>query len=232
VAGRLFPHLTLLIALASLFLQPLVEGIAARGIQDRFGLDSPPRVELESASSLGMLLGRFSDGRVVMQGARIGGVETQRVAVDLDPFDLDVWESVTHGALQTEEPLSGDLRAEVSESEILRLAQESGAPLSGLELREGRVLARSQARVLGVQVPYAVLGDLALRNQDLVFEPHSLSALGAPVPERLADRLLARGHFAYPLREMPRGARLTGVRVMKDRLVLSGEVRGPLPDGG
>ena len=232
MARRLFPHLTLLIALASLFLQPLVEGVAARGIQDRFGLDSPPHVELESASSLGMLLGRFSDGRVVLRGARIGGVETQRVAVDLDPFDLDVWESVTHGALQTEEPLSGALRFEVSESEVLRLSQESGAPLRELDLREGRVLARSQAHVLGVQVPYAVLGDLALRDQDLVFAPHSLLALGAPVPERLADRLLAREHFVYPLRGLPRGARFTGVRVMKDRLVLSGEVRGLLPGGG
>jgi hypothetical protein len=48
-------------------------------------------------------------------------VRAEKVALDLDPFDLDVLRSLARGAPTAEEPLSGTLRAALSEKEVLRL---------------------------------------------------------------------------------------------------------------
>ncbi|MCA1688637.1 MAG: DUF2993 domain-containing protein, partial [Actinobacteria bacterium] len=105
------------------FLPSLLERNAARSIQDGLGLESVPEVELDRGSPPEVLAGRFSGGRISLGAADLGGVRAERVAVDLDPFDLDVLGSVTAGALRSEAPLSGTLRAEVSEEEVSRLAK-------------------------------------------------------------------------------------------------------------
>jgi hypothetical protein len=181
-----------------------------------------------------MLAGRFSGGGISLGGADLGGVRAEQVALALDPFDLDVLRSLS--AVAAEEPLSGTLRATLSEREALRLVQAGAdVPVRDLQLQEGQMVVGSEAPVLGMQVPVSLQGGLLLRGESLVFEPRRISALGAEVSEELADQVLEGTNLSYPLEGMPYGAEITGVEVAENRLILSGELRRiPLgePAGG
>jgi hypothetical protein len=63
-----------------------------------------------------------------------------------------------------------------------------------------------------------------VENGDLVFEPDSLEAAGVPVPEELADRLLAGANFEYPLDRLPYQTTITRVQAESGRIVLDGRV--------
>jgi hypothetical protein len=215
VTGLALIFLAIVLVGTYTFLPPLAERMVARNVQEGLGLGERPQVELQSDPLPAMLAGKFSGGRVSLGDADLGVARADRVVVDLDPFDLDVAGSVTGGALRSESPLSGTLRAEVSEQEISQLAK---AGVQDIELEEDRVLVRSEARVLGFDVPVSVQGSLVVRDGSLAFEPQR--ALGTPVPEQL----LAGADFSYPLGRLPYGAKITGVEVGWDCLVLSGEM--------
>jgi DUF2993 family protein len=207
------------------FLPPLAERVVARSVQEGLGLEERPRVELHSDPPPAMLVGRFSGGRISLENADLDDLRAGRVAVDLDPFDLAVLGSIWGGALRSEELLSGTLRIVVSEEEVSRLTRaEAAVAVQDVELEEDQVLVRSEAPVLGFDVPVLVQGALTLRGETLVFEPRRMSALGSPVPEEL----LEGADFSYPLRGFPRGAQITGVEVAEERIVLSGELE-PFP---
>jgi hypothetical protein len=207
------------------FLPSYLEESAAEGIQNRLGLESTPEFELEMGTLPEMLAGRFSGGRVTVEGAEFGGIRAERVVLDLDPLDLDLPASILQGAIASQKPLSGALRAEVSEREILRLTRAAAeVPVREVDLEKDRVVVGSEASVLGLAVPVSVQGSLDLRGGRLIFEPQRVSALGTPVPEAMGERLLAGADVSYPLRGLPRGARFTGVEVAEEHLVLSGEM--------
>jgi hypothetical protein len=163
-------------------------------------------------------------------------VRAEQVALALDPFDPDVLRSLSAVAVAAEEPLSGTLRATLSEREALRLVQAGAdVPVRDLQLQEGQMVVGSEAPVLGMQVPVSVQGSLLLRGESLVFEPRRVSTLGAEVSEELADQVLEGTNLLYPLEGMPYGAEITGAEVAENRLILSGELRRiPLgePAGG
>ena len=207
------------------FLPPLVERTVARSVQDRLELKEKPGVELESdLLPPVMLAGRFSGGRISLGGADFGGVRAEKVALELDPFDLDVLRSLVRGALTAEEPLSGTLVATLSEREVLRLVQAgTDVPVRDLRLEVGRVVVGLETTVFGMQVPVSVQGSLPLRGESLVFEPRSVSALGAEVPPGLADQVLEGTDLSFSLEGLPYGAEISGVEVAENRLVLSGE---------
>jgi hypothetical protein len=215
VAGLALIVLAIVLVGTYTFLPLLAEKMVARNVQEGLGLGERQEVELQSGPPPAMLAGRFSGGRISLGDADLGDVRAGRVVANLDPFDLDVAGSVMAGALRSEDPLSGTLRAEVSEEEISRLMQ---ADEQDIELEEDRVLAISEAQVLGFDVSVSVQGSLVLRSGALVFEPQR--ALGTPVPEQL----LAGVSFSYPLGRLPYGAEITGVEVAENRLVLSGEM--------
>jgi hypothetical protein len=93
------------------------------------------------------------------------------------------------------------------------------------------VVSNPTTTVFGMQVPVSVQGDLTLRGESLVFEPRSVSALGAEVPPELADQVLEGIDLSYPLEGLPYGAEISGVEVAENRLVLSGEMER-IPLGG
>jgi hypothetical protein len=68
-----------------------------------------------------------------------------------------------------------------------------------------------------------VEGEVALRDDELLFEPRRLEVLGGDVPELLTRRLLEGVDFAYPI-ELPFEGEVSGVEIQEDRLVLTGEV--------
>ena len=223
VAGLVLFAAAVVVAGIYFLLPSFLERSVAGSIQDRLNVQSAPEVELERGSLLEVLAGKFSGGKISLGSADLGDVRAERVVVDLDPVDLNLPASILRTAIETEKPLSGALRVEISEGEFSRLVRED-LPVRGVELDKGRVLVRSEAPVLGFAVPISVQGSLALRGGALVFEPRRVSALGTPVPGRLREQLLAGANFTYPLRGLPPGARITGVQVVEGRLTLSGKL--------
>jgi hypothetical protein len=221
----------LAVAGAYLLLPALLERLVAAQVREGFGLEAAPEVDLRGELPPSPP-GRFSGGRISMRGAEFDGVRTTSTVIDLDPFRLDLPGSVASLALRSEEPPSGTLRAELSEEEVARLArEEADVPVQSLDLEEGGVVVGSTARALGLEVPVSVRGDLSFRGEALVFEPRRLSAAGVPVPEQLADQLLAGAGFSYRPEGLPYGAEISDVQAREGRLILSGEIER-IPLGG
>ena len=214
------------------FLPLLCENFVAKSLQNGFGLEEAPEVDLSSDSPRGILAGEFKDGQVTFANPElVGGVPPDGMTVDLDPFDLDVLGSVASGRIRSEEPISGTFQAELSEEKVARIAASSNAtaPVRSVELGEGRLVVGSEIEVLGAHIPVGVDGELSLQNGTLRFEPRLVEAFGTLVPERLTQGLLRGAEFAFPIGELPFGG-LSGVEIQRDRLVLTGEVKN-LPLG-
>ena len=225
IAAVLVPVVVIFLIGPYTFLPSLFEYAIARDVQSRLGVEKQPEVTLKSDPQLEMLRGEFSGGHILFRNVDLGLVRAERAEIDLDPFDVNVWATMRDGRVVDKEPLSGDLRVEVSEDELARLAEKgSEVPITGLDVNKEGVVIRSVASVLGTQIPVSVQGDLALRDGDLVFEPRGLEAAGVPVPDELADRLLAGADFDYPLDRLPPHIKITGIQTESGRIVLDGRV--------
>ena len=131
----------------------------------------------------------------------MGGARPDEVTVNLDPFDLHVLGSVTSGRIESEEPLSGSLGAELPEEEVAKMAASSGtttAPVRAVELEEGWMIVDSVVWLRGA-CTVEMEESLVLRNGALVFHPERVEALGRPVPKRLRQGLLRGVDFSYPI---------------------------------
>jgi len=225
LAAVLVPVIVVFLIGPYTFLPSLLEYGVARDVKTRLGVEKQPEVKLRSAPPLSMLRGEFAGGRIVIRNTELGGVRTQRTSIELDPFDINVWATMKNGRVVDREPLSGDLRVEISEDEILRLAEaRSEMPVTGVDLKQSGVVVGSEASALGTQFPVDVEGDLKVRDGDLVFEPQGLEAAGVPVPDELADELLSGAEFEYPLDRLPYQTNVTGVETEEGRLVIDGRV--------
>jgi hypothetical protein len=61
-------------------------------------------------------------------------------------------------------------------------------------------------------------------DREPVFEPGSLEAAGVPVPDELADQLLAGANFEYSLDRLPYQTTINRVETEEGRIVLDGRV--------
>ena len=208
-------------------LPPVLENLVARNVQDRLGLAERPGVELDSDPQWEMLLGEFSSGNVSVGQADLGGVRAEDVSIDLDPFSVDVGESVQSRTAVVRRPVSGRVRLTVSEDEVSRLAgQNAEVPVNGVDLKQGGVTVESEASVLGTTFPVAVDGGVVVEGDALVFQPETVRAAGMTVPGYLADSLLAGTAFRYPVEGLPYGGRLIGAETVEGAVVLTGRVSG------
>lgn len=204
-----------------------LENLVARNVQDRLGLAERPAVELDSDPQWEMLLGEFSSGSVSVGEADLGSVRAEDVSMDLDPFSVDVGESVQSRTLLAEEPASGRVRLVISEEEVSRLAQQNAqVPVNGVELERSGVTVESEASALGATFPVTVDGGVGVEGNALVFQPETVRAAGMTVPGYLADSLLAGTAFRYPVERLPYGARITGAETLDGAVVLTGRVSG------
>jgi hypothetical protein len=230
VSGKtLFALLVLLLIVLAPFtvLPALLESVTARLLQDQLGLQETPEVEIESSPAPMMYAGSFSKALVSVKGVKIGGVKTENVAMEFDPFDLNLLESVTSGAVSTEQPPSGKLSVALSEDSALRLAQAGSAvPVQDIEFEKDQVVLKL---VLGFGSPTSVRGRLFLQDQLLVFEPQEVDEAPGFVT---AEQVLAVTGFAYPtsglpfaVSGLPFGVEVSGVEVRKDRVTLSGQIQ-------
>ncbi len=131
-----------LVALAPYtILPPLLESMVARTVQTEveLGSDPPPA----------MYFGSFSEARISVRGYEIGGLETEYVALELDPFDLNLLQSLTTRTVSTAQPLSGGLQIKLSDESALRLSQLGLAvPPRNIELTQDQILS-----ILSGQIP-------------------------------------------------------------------------------
>ena len=224
LAGALL--IVLLVVGTYTFLPPLVEGYVARDLQGRLGLSETPEVDLTSDPAPRMLLGEFADGRVVLPPSGASNVRPDEVAIDLNPFDVDVAGSVMDGGLRTASPLTGDLRVELSEAEVNRIAssQVTSYPITGVDLMEGGVLVGSEVSVFGFPIPVGAEGGVQVQDNSLVFSPTRVEAFGSTVPEEVSAGLLEGASFVYPLGEQFGGSVVTGAELREDQVVLTGEL--------
>lgn len=216
-------------------LASVLEAMVSRSLQDNLGLPEEPGVELASDPPPRMLVGEFSRGRVAMSGWDLGEVRPDAVTVDLDPFEVDVLGSARDGGIRAETPLSGSLRVELSEENVTEIARSrvQDFDVQSVDLEPGQATVSSEVDVLGVPIPASVEGGLDARDGTLIFEPRTVRAFGAPLPEDLSDALLAGTDFTYPVEGLPYDATITDAEVEKDRLILSGDVDGiRLGEGG
>jgi hypothetical protein len=225
IAAVLVPVLVVFLIGPYTFLPSLLEYAVARDVKARLGIEKQPHVELKSDPPLGMLAGEFSGGRIVMKNTDLGNVTATRARIDLDPFDINVWATIRKGHVVDRDPLSGDVRVDVPESEVSRLAKaQSEIPIKDVDVHRDGVVVGSEVSVLGTRFPASVEGDPGLREGELVFEPQSLTAAGIQVPDELADRLLAGTTFEYPLDRLPYQTTITSVEADEGRILLSGRV--------
>jgi hypothetical protein len=208
------------------FLPSLLGSVLALALQSQLGLGSVPEVELASDPAPTMYAGSLSKALVSAEGVELRSVRAEKVIMDLDPFNVNLVESATSGALSTEQPLSGKLSVELSEENTSRLAQlASAVPVQDVELEEDQIVLRMS---LGFGSPTAVRGRMFLRDGTLVFEPQQIE--GAPAFAS-TEQLLALTRFEYPVSGLMYGAKVSGVEVRKDRLILSGAIQN-IPLGG
>ena len=176
-----------------------------------------------------MLAGEFSGGRVSLRGYDLDGVRAEEVTVEFAPFDVDVLRSVMGGSIFFQQPPSGTLRVELSEDEVGRMAasEVTSFRILGVNLEQGRAVARTEASALGQVLPVSMEVGVRAQENTLVFEPQGVEAAGVTVPGDLAQCLLQATSFVYPIGGLPPGVRITGARAENDRLVLTGRVTDP-----
>jgi hypothetical protein len=84
-----------------------------------------------------------------VKGYELGGIPTKYVALELDPFNLNLLESVTTRTVSTAEPLSGRLQIKLNKATSLRLSQAGlSGPPQNVELSHDQITA-----ILSGQVP-------------------------------------------------------------------------------
>ena len=225
VAAALVPVLVVFLIGPYTFLPSVLEYAVARDVKARLGVEKQPDVELKSDPPIRMLAGEFSGGRIVMKNTDLGNVTATMTRIDLDPFDIDVWATIRKGHMVDRDSLSGDLRVDVPEREVSRLAKAgSERPVQDVDVQRDGVVVRSEVSVLGVRFPVSIEGEPGLRDGELIFEPQGLTAAGVKVSDELADRLLAGTSFEYPLDRLPYQSRITDVEAEDGRIILSGRV--------
>jgi hypothetical protein len=218
--------LVLIVLAPYTFLPPLLGSVLASTLQNQLGLESVPEVDLESDPAPMMYAGSLSKALVSAEGVKLRGIKVQKVIMDLDPFNVNLVESATSGALSTKQPLSGKLSVELSEENTSRLAQlVSAVPVQDVELEEDEVVLSMS---LGFGSPTTVRGRLFLQSGSLIFESQQIEGAPAFAP---TEQLLALTRFEYPVSGLMYGARVSSVDVRKDRLILSGEIQ-KIPLGG
>src|SRR5215218_9912393 len=124
VAAVLVPVVMLFLIGPYTFLPSLIEYAVATDVQTRLGIEKQPEVRLRSDHPLNMLRGEFSGGRIAMRNVDLGGVRAEKASIDLDPFDVDVWDTMQNGRVVDRQPLSGALEIEVSQDEVARLVEK------------------------------------------------------------------------------------------------------------
>lgn len=205
----------------------LIGNLVAQNIQQELGLAETPEVELRNDEApLEMFLGEFTAGEISMSDAEFGGVRTDSVVVELDSFDVDMSDSITSRSLQSED-LRGDLRIEVSEEEVARLADSRAViPVEGVELADEEMVVDTSVSLFGNPVPVSVRGGVGFEGGEISFLPGSIAIAGADLPQEATVDLLEDLEVSFELEGLPAGAEVRDAAIEEGFVVLSGRMEG------
>ncbi len=215
--------LLLVVGLFSYLLLPgLIESRLAANLQERYGLEKKPMVEVSSNFPPELLLGRIDQIEVQIDQLTREGILLRDLRIDLKDVDVSV-PSLLQGDLERE-IRSGSLRAEVPEGSINDYLRENDL---GLEYGEINVLPQDVV----YQISEALFGLPASVSLDLrpsgprTIEviPQEATVGGYELPS-FFTRSLASGGRTLTLSELPLGAELVSVEPSEeDALVVRAE---------
>ncbi len=215
--------LLLVVGLFSYLLLPgLIESRLATNLQERYGLEKEPVVEVSSDFPLELLLGRIDRIEVQIDQLTREGILLRDLRIDLKDVDVSV-PSLLQGDLERE-IRSGSLRAEVSEESINDYLRENDL---GLEYGEINVLPQDVVYQISEALfglPASVSLDLrASGPRTIEVIPQEATVGGYELPS-FFTRPLASGGRTLTLSELPLGAELVSVEPSEeDALVVRAE---------
>ncbi len=205
-----------------LVLPGLIESRLAASLQERYGLEEKPEVELSSGFPPELLLGHIDRIEVQIDQLEREGILLRDVRIDLKDVDVSV-PSLLQGDLEREIE-AASLRAEVPEESINDYLRENEL---GLEYGEIDVLPQNVA----YRISEALLGLPASVGLDLrVSGPRTIEVIpqeatvgGYALPS-FFTRSIASGGRTLTLSELPLGAELVSVEPsQEDALVVRAE---------
>jgi LmeA-like phospholipid-binding len=215
--------LLLVVGLFSYLLLPgLIESRFAANLQERYGLEQKPMVEVSSNFPPELLLGRIDRIEVQIDQLTREGILLRDLRIDLKDVDVSV-PSLLQGDLERE-IRSGSLRAEVPEESINDYLRENDL---GLEYGEINVLPQDVVYQISEDrfgLPASV--SLVLRvsgPRTIEVIPQEATVGGYELPS-FFTRSLASGGRTLTLSELPLGAELVSVEPSEeDALVVRAE---------
>lgn len=205
-------------AFVYLLLPGLIGSRLAASLQESYGLDEPPNVEVTSGFPPELLLGRIDGIQVSIDRLQQEGVALQNVRVDLANVDVSV-----PGLLQGDFEREIDdvaLRAEVTEEELNAYLRESETGLPGGELAvdPGGLVYQSEDILFGlpasVNLDLQVAGPYAI--QVIPTDPR-VSGISLPTA---VEGFIDTGSRVVELDELPLGTELESVEPGRDALVV------------
>jgi hypothetical protein len=215
--------LLLVVGLFSYLVLPgLIESRLAANLQERYGLENDPVVEVSSNFPPELLLGRMDRVEVRIDQLMREGILLRDLRIDLQDVDVSV-PSLLRGDLEREIQ-SGTLWAEVPEESINDYLRENDL---GLEYGEINVLPQdvvyqSSEALLGL--PASVSLDLrASGPRTIEVIPQEATVGGYELPSFFTRSLASEGR-TLTLSELPLGAELVSVEPSEeDALVVRAE---------
>jgi hypothetical protein len=215
--------LLLVVGLFSYLLLPgLIESRLATNLQERYGLEKKPMVEVSSNFPPELLLGRIDRIEVQIDQLTREGILLRDLRIDLKDVDVSV-PSLLQGDLERE-IRSASLRAEVPEESINDYLRENDL---GLEYGEINVLPQDVVYQISKTLfglPASVSLDLRVSGpRTIEVIPQEATVGGYELPS-FFTRSLASGGRTLTLSELPLGAELVSVEPSEENaLVIQAE---------
>ncbi len=201
-----------------LVLPGLIEARLATNLQERYGLEEKPEVEVSSEFPPELLLGRIDHIEVHIDRLRHEGILLREVRIDLEEVNLSML-SILQGDLEREIH-AASLAAEVPEESINDYLRENDLGLEGgeIDVRPQGVVYRSSDAFFGfsasVELDLRVAGPYTVE-----VIPQEATVGGFPLPSFLEEPL-ASGGRTLTLSELPLNTELMSVEPERNTLVV------------
>ncbi|MDP8926691.1 MAG: DUF2993 domain-containing protein, partial [Actinomycetota bacterium] len=196
----------------------LIEARLATNLQERYGLEEKPEVEVSSGFPLELLLGRIDHIEVHIDHLRREGILLREVRIVLEEVNLSVL-SLLQEDLEREIQ-AASLVAEVPEESINDYLRENDLGLEGgeIDVRPQGVVYRSSDAFFGLSASVEL--DLRVAGPYTVeVIPQEATVGGFPLPSFLEEPL-ASGGRTLTLSELPLNTELMSVEPERNTLVV------------
>lgn len=211
--------LVLVVVLFSyLALPALIEDRLAANVQQRYGLQNEPEVEVFSGFPPELLLGRIDRVKVHIDQMSRRGIELRNVLAELQDVEVSVV-----GLIRGERERdirTASLKAEVPEESINEYLQQRDLGLEGWEVEVGEqeLEYRGEEPIFGL--PASVSFDVRVTGPRTVeVVPNQVELAELDLPSSVIEPLVSRNP-ALQLAELPFGVELRSVKPLEGALIV------------